>query len=150
EELQIAKVLDIPDTTLVGVAYTNGDLELLDTNTEQRNVILRTAHSLREIVLSRTGHIIAATDNDDTVYLGFLGRNIHINSQATWTTFKMQARAIAWTSDEILLVLSSDGAVWLYSSADKTWLCVPTGTADLIGVAISSDDKNAATFDLDG
>jgi serine/threonine protein kinase len=147
---RVARMLSIPDTASVGIAYANGDVDILDTNSWRKTLVLHATQGIRDIAFTRDGRTIAVADNDDTVHIGHFDGNPWADRSVIWTTFTARASTITLTHDGILVALCSDGTIWLYSSTDKAWMCVPTGTAELNGIAMSTDGKAVVAFDSDG
>jgi WD40 repeat protein len=137
------------DNESIGIAYANGDVEVLDTTTWRATRVLHSTRAVRDLAFTNDGNMIAIADGNDVIHVGHL-QGDRWTDRISWTTFAARARTIALTADGIVVVLCSDGTVWLYATSTMTWLCLPTGPADLSGVAMSQDGGAAATFDSDG
>ena len=146
----VARMLGIPDTTSVGVAYTNGDVDILDTESKRITRVLHATRGIRDIAFARDSRTVAIADDDDVVHVGHLDTGYWSDQRVRWMTFAARARMVALTPDGIVVALCSDGTVWLYVPSEQKWLCLPTGTADLTGIAMSPDGLAAVTFDSDG
>src|SRR5262249_40207880 len=66
---QVVRMLSIPETALILLAYTTGDIELLETDTEERNIILRTGHAIKDVTMSSNGRVIVVADDSSVVHL---------------------------------------------------------------------------------
>jgi WD40 repeat protein len=147
---QVVRILRIPASASVCIAYESGDVIVVDTTSWQQVLLLHISQSIRDISFANNGNSIAVVDVNDVVHVAYQNKGIWIDSQIIWTTFIVRAQKIALSPSGVLIMLCSDGTIWLYSLTNKTWMCVPTGTADLRIIAISEDGQSAAAFDTDG
>jgi WD40 repeat protein len=147
---QVTRMLSLPDRASIFIGYANGDVILVDTKSWRQTLLLHASEAIRDIALTSDGRTIAVAANDDTIHVGAQHGDSWVDASTTWVTLTVRARRIALAPDGLLVAISTDGTVWLYSSTRETWLCVPTGTSDLSLVAISSDGKASTVFDADG
>jgi WD40 repeat protein len=148
--VQVVRMLRFPDTGDVLFAYANGDIVVLDTISWRQSLLLHVTQAVRDIAVSPDGRTIAAVDNDDVVHVGQVIGDTLVSGRIQWTHFPLRAHRIAVSADGLLVATCDDGTIWLFSWRHRNWLCIPTGTADLTNIAISSDNKTATTFDTDG
>ena len=64
--------------------------------------------------------------------------------------FDTHARQVALCPDGILVLLSTDGAVWLYSPITHAWICLPCDITDLDRLALTVDGTSAVVSDTTG
>jgi WD40 repeat protein len=146
---RVVKMMGIPNTESVGIAYENGELNVLDTHTWQQVSILHTGQAVRDVAFSRNGDTIAVADSDDIIHVGRRTGTSWAADKIIWTAFAARAGRLALAPDGLLVALCSDGAIWLYSSMYKAWICLPIGAAPRI-VVVTTDGHFAAIFDTEG
>jgi len=91
-------------------------------------------------VATHDGSIHIRTQNDDGPGSGV----------PRWSALRAHARHQALTSDGLLIVLSTDGTIWLYSVPRRRWLCLSVGSTDLRWVAVSANSTTAVAVDYEG
>jgi len=146
---QVIRLLSVPGTALIAIGYANGRLVFINTTTWKQSLMLQASQAIRDIAFTPDGRVIALVDNDDIVHIAHRTGATWFADRITWTTFTARARTLAFAPDGLLVLLCSDGNIWIYSPAHTRWLCIPTGTADLSILAFSSDNE-AVVFDSDG
>jgi hypothetical protein len=62
----------------------------------------------------------------------------------------VSAHDITLTSDGLLVAACTDGTIWLYATARRRALCLPTGTADFGRTAVTADGTAAVALDREG
>ena len=152
-DTRVIKMTTIPNSESVGIAYANGEFNVLNTNTWQQVSILHTAQAVRDIAFSRDGDTVAVADSNDIIHVGRRPGTSWATGSADnviWTTFTARAGRLALTPDGLLIALCSDGTIWLYSSMHNAWICLPIGAAAPRIVIVTTDGKFAAVFDIEG
>ena len=139
-----------PDGHTAYVGYINGDVVALDTRSWQHELILRGAASVRDIVVGNDGRSVAVVTNDGTLHLSTMRQAAAWPMQPTWQEFRGRAQHVALAPDGLIVMISSNGALWLYSDARQRWVCIPLGAADLLDLAVSSDGLTAAALGRSG
>jgi hypothetical protein len=147
---KVTRMVSVPGAHAIAVAYANGDVAMLDTSSWRQDPILHVAHTIRDIAIAANGRTVAVIDSDDTVHIGVRNGDAATDLSIPWTAFPLRAQRVALTPDGLMVAICSDGTVWLYSPERKSWICLPTGTADLTIVTTSSEGRAAASFDSDG
>jgi WD40 repeat protein len=145
---RITRIVAIPSQHRVYVGYASGDVISIDTASWQQETLLHGPEAVREIATTDDGHTIAVATNEGTVHLGTSHRASSPGAW-TWEALQVRARDIALMPDGLLVATSTDGAIWLYS-LKQHWLCIPTGTADLGKIAVTSSGKAAVSPDREG
>jgi serine/threonine protein kinase/WD40 repeat protein len=147
---RVNRLLTLPDRRVALGGYANGDVVSIDTQSLQQRIILRASGAVQEISTTPDGSIIAVATTDGIIHIGT--RETHQSHVETmkWSALAMRARYQALSSDGLLIVLCTDGTIWMYSVPDRHWLCLPTGRADLRRVVISADGGTAVAIDSEG
>jgi hypothetical protein len=139
-----------PDQRTVYAGYDNGDVIAIDTKSWQQEPILHAAGAIQEIAITGDGRTIAIATSDGTIHVGTQHEGTSTSTRTIWAKFAARARDLAFAPDGVLIVACTDGTIWMYSPSHHRWLCLPTGTVDLAGTAITADGHTAAAIDLEG
>ena len=145
---QVTKMTPLTDSPWVCVGYSNGDSLLVNAVSGQQISLPHASEGIRDIATTRDGRTIAVAANDYTVQVGVQHSGTWL--LATWTILHVHVRKIAFTQDNLLIVLCTDGTVWLYSPRNHTWRCLMTGTTDLAHIVLDNSDNSAYIFDANG
>jgi len=143
---QVTRMLVLPGDAGLWIAYASGDSEILDTRSWRATALPRAADAIRDIAAAADGRMLAMAVNDNTIHLG-VGRT---PAEMTWKRFAARVRRVAFTQDGLLVSICTDGTVWLYSPARRTWVCVPTGTAELTQMVFDDTETTLFMFDVSG
>jgi hypothetical protein len=123
----------------------------LDIESAKQQTLLHADGAVREITPTADSRFIAVTTNDGMLYTTKLPDNAKLlDAPWTWTTSAVSARHIEWTADDLLIVASTGGILWLYSAQLQRWLCLPVGTVNLGHTAINSRGNAAVALDTEG
>jgi serine/threonine protein kinase/WD40 repeat protein len=147
---RISRMVALPNGDTIAVGYVNGDILLIDTKTHQYNVALKAPEAIRDIAITPDANIIAIAAHNDLIYVGHRNESAWIDIRFAWRTLAIRARRIAFTSDGLMLAIDTDGNVWIYSTSRGSFVCIPTGIADLRVIAIADSNDVAAVLDTDG
>jgi WD40 repeat protein len=112
--------------------------------------VLHGSGSVRALAITGDGRTIAVATSDGTIHIGTRRDDTLAVQRVTWTTVALKARNIALAPDGLLVASCTDGTIWLYSPAQRRWVCLPTGTVDLGRTAVAADGKAAVVLDFDG
>jgi WD40 repeat protein len=148
--IQVTRMLTFPDAASVCIGYANGDVIVIDTKSWRQTLLLHASEAVRDIALTPDGRTIAVAANDGVIRVGIRHGDAWNDATTTWVALTAHARQLALTPDGLLVAVCIDGTVWLYSSTHRTWLCLPTGTADLTLAAVTADGKAGAVLDAEG
>jgi len=147
---RVNRILAVPERHIVYVGYANGDVIAIDTKSWQQVVMLRGSGAVREIAITGDGHTMVVATEDGTIRVATQRDATPGPEEATWSIFEVHARYIALASDGLLVATRTDGTIWLYSTSQQSWLCLPTGTVDLGRTVVAANGKSAATLDREG
>jgi WD40 repeat protein len=148
--VRVTRMLAFPDGASVCIGYGNGDVIIIDTKSWQQTLLLHAPEAVQDIALTLDGRTIAIAANDNVIRVGARHGDAWNDAGTTWTSLAARARQIALAPDGLLVAACIDGTVWLYSPARKTWLCLPTGTADLTLAVLTTDGEAGAVLDAEG
>jgi WD40 repeat protein len=147
--IQVTRMLPSADTTSVYVGYANGDVVVIDAKLWTQTILLRAAAAVSDIALTPDGSTVAVATNDGVIRIGIR----HPGSRASvinWAELAARARQIALAPDGLLMAACIDGTVRLYFPANRTTLCLTTGTADLTLALVAADGRTGAVLDAEG
>src|SRR5262249_24506310 len=116
----------------------------------RREIAFHAASSIQELSVTADGDTLAAATNDGLIHVRTRNDDGPPSRTASWSTLHAHARHQALTSDGLLIVLGSDGTIWLYSIPRRRWLCIPVGSTDLRWVAVSANGTTAVAVDYEG
>jgi WD40 repeat protein len=142
---RVTQIVPLADTHLY-VGYTNGDIVEIDTRSWTQNIVIRAARSVRQIVTQ--GEAIAIATNSDVSYFRPPPANAHTSS-VHWMTLPDHVSSFTF-SDDLLVAVCIDGAVWLYSMSHEKWIYLATGGMNLGWVTAADDGATAAAMDTEG
>jgi WD40 repeat protein/tRNA A-37 threonylcarbamoyl transferase component Bud32 len=129
---------------------TSGDVVAIETNSWHQDLILQSGSSIQQLSVTPDGDTLAVATVDGLIHLRTRRQDTSHRETGTWQTLATQARSQALTSDSLLIVLSTDGTIRIYSVARGRWLCIPVGSADLRRLAVSGDETRAVAVDYEG
>jgi WD40 repeat protein len=127
-----------------------GDVLAIDTRTWRTDEVLHAASAIQELSIAPDGDTLAIATDDGRIHVRARSDDAPTSAAPTWLTLRAHARHQALTSDGLLIVLSTDGTIWLYSVPRRRWLCLSVGSADLRWVAVSGNDTTAVAVDYEG
>jgi hypothetical protein len=144
-DVRITQIVAVSDRELY-VGYANGDVMDIDLKTLESRLILHASHGIRQIATK--GDVIAVSTNGDIAYLGvrLAPQSEH---QIAWTSLAARVGHLSLSS-EFAIAACSDGAIWLYSIAHRSWLYLTTGGMNLGWTTISDDNNVTVTLDSEG
>jgi eukaryotic-like serine/threonine-protein kinase len=144
----ITFMLPLPDGRFVCVGRASGESFMIDTILGQQIPLPRAMGGIRDISATPDGRLIAVASDDGTVHLGEKHSNTWL--LATWMTLRAHVRKLAFTHDGLLIMICTDGTIWLYSSIDHAWQCRMTGTTQLTQIVLDTAENIAYIFDANG
>jgi WD40 repeat protein len=147
---KITRLLALPDGVSVCIGRANGELIVVETTSWQQTRLPRAGDAIRDLAVTGDGRTIAVATGDDTIRLGVRHGEAWTDAATTWTSLAVRARRLALTHDGLLVAVCTDGTVWIYSAARRTWLCLLVGTSDLTHAIATSDGTTGVVFDADG
>jgi hypothetical protein len=145
--IAIASLLAIPQTRAIAVGTKDGEVVTIDAQTWRASSLLRTSEPIRDIVATPDGRTIAIIASDDTIRVGARRGDAWLAPDVTWTVLAARGRRLAITPDGLLVVICNDGIVWLYATAERRWMYLSTGVADLLYLVASADGRSAVAID---
>jgi WD40 repeat protein len=147
---RVNRILALPDQRTVYAGYASGDVIAIDTKTWRPEIVLHGSGEVREIAVTRDGHIVAVATNDGTIHVGTRDADAASAAVLTWVTFAARAPHIALAPDGVLVAACTDGAIWLYSAPLRRWVFLPTGIVDFVRTTIADDGNAAVALDAQG
>jgi WD40 repeat protein len=147
---RVNRILALPDRSMVYAGDANGDVFAIDTRTWRPEPVLHGSGGVREIAVTRDGHIVAVATNDGTIHIGTRDPDAASTARLTWVTFAARARHIALAPDGVLVAACTDGAIWLYSAPLRRWSFLSAGVVDFVRTVIADDGNAAAVLDAQG
>jgi WD40 repeat protein len=147
---RVTVIITSPEQKSIIAGYADGDVIAIDPVTWRSETILHASGAVREIsVTPETRWMVVAT-NDGLVHVGTRLDGASPFEKMSWLDLVVRARHQVLTSDGLLVAVSTDGTIWLYSIPRQQWLCVPIMSADMRWVAIAEDTSAAAALDVEG
>jgi WD40 repeat protein len=147
---RVNRLLASPNQQIVYAGYANGDVIAIHTNSWEQQVILQGYGAVRELAITDDDHTIAVATNDGTIHVRTRHGDASRPDDVTWVTLEVRARHITLAPDGLLMAASTDGTIWLYSTSQRRWLCLPTGTVDLGRTVMTGSGNAAVILDLEG
>jgi len=147
---KITRLLALPDGVSVCIGRANGELAVVETTSWQQTRLPRAGDAIRDLAVTGDGRTLAVATANDAIRLGVRQGDAWTDTATTWTSLAVRARRLALTHDGLLVAVSTDGTVWVYSAARRTWLCLLVGTSDLTHAVVTGDGTTGVVFDADG
>jgi WD40 repeat protein len=138
------------DQRTVYAGNAGGEVIAIDTRTWRTEDLLHAGAAVQELSVTPDGDTLAVATDDGLIHVRARNDDAPGPGATTWSTLRAHARHQALTSDGLLIVLSTDGTIWLYSVPHRRWLCLSVGAADLRWVAVSGNDTTAVAVDYEG
>lgn len=141
------------DRRWLATGTSDGRVTLYDTRDWQAVLHLRGSGRVHHVALSPANDLIAAAMTSGEVHVGRPRRRSGRPDWGTveWNHFSSHPRFLAFSpSGDLLMVTSSDGVIWYYSTARTRWIYFETGAAGLSVLQAAPDGKRAATVDSSG
>jgi hypothetical protein len=146
---RVNRIVARSDERIVYCGYADGNVVAVDTGSRRFATVLRAAGAIGEISLTPDDRTISIATNDGLIHVAELPGGLAFD-KTTWVKLAARARHQALAPDGLLVVLTPEGTIWLYSTSQRRWLCLPTGPADLRRVAISRNGDTAVALDVEG
>ena len=147
---RVNRILAAADHQTVYAGYTSGDVVAINTKSWQHEIVLHGSGAVQEIAITRDGSTVAVATNDGIIHLGARPAGAASPAAIAWTTLSVSAHHITLASDGLLVAACTDGTIWLYSTARRRSLCLPTGSADFGRTAVTADGTAAVALDREG
>jgi WD40 repeat protein len=144
------RILAAADQLTVYAGYSNGEVVEIDTGSWQPEAVLQGSGAVQEIAITSDGHTVAVATSDGMIHIGTRQADTARPGKLTWGSLAVSAHDINLTSDGLLVAAGTDGTIWLYSTARRRSLCLPTGTADFGRTAVTADGTAAVALDREG
>jgi WD40 repeat protein len=130
-------------------AHKDGTVIAMDTKSWQSTVIWSGSGSVQDLSITPDGQVIALTAGDGSVHVGTRSDDA-FSSGWYWGVLDVRARHQTLTTDGILVIATTGGAIWIYSTHSQRWLYLPTGSADFRRITLNADASTAVALDLGG
>jgi WD40 repeat protein len=143
-------ILVPPGQQIIYAGYANGDVLAIDTKSWRPKMILQGPGAVQELAVTSDGHTIAVATGNGAIHIGTQRDETMSFEDATWVTLEARARHITFAPDGLLVAACTDGTIRLYSTQQRRWLCLPTGTVDLVRSIMTANGKTAVSFDREG
>jgi WD40 repeat protein len=141
----IVQILTLPDRISVCVGYDDGRTVIINTRTSEQTLLPRVSGAIRDLAAS--DRVLVLIANDDKMHVV---RAEHGWNSAAWSTLSAPVRSAAVTADGLLISICTDGAVWAYSIQNQAWLCILTGSSELVQLAFDDTETTAFLVNVDG
>ncbi|HEY6178204.1 MAG TPA: WD40 repeat domain-containing protein, partial [Kofleriaceae bacterium] len=147
---RIIALLATADEHTVYAGDVGGDVVAIDTRSWHPETAFHAASSIQQLSVTPDGDTLAVATDGGLIHLRTRDDDAPASGATRWSTLRAHARHQALTSDGVLIVLGTDGTIWLYSTPHRRWLCVPVGATDLRWVAVSANGSTAVVVDYEG
>jgi WD40 repeat protein len=134
-----------PDGTQLALGDDLGNVTLYEPQRDRLRNVARLAHAIRHTTFDDSGTRLAVAGEDGTLALIALGPRPH-----TIWSLQAQIRFVAFSHSGLLAAAGRDGAVRLYVPGDDRWRVLRLGSAELISLHFSSDDRQLVAMSGDG
>ncbi|HET9622677.1 MAG TPA: serine/threonine-protein kinase [Kofleriaceae bacterium] len=141
-----SRLIAVPAQRAIYVGFADGEVIAVDTATWQARTILRAHGAIQTIEATPDAQTLAVASSDGLVHLAPAA----LAGTASWTELSAHASHLAFTADGLLVMTGLDGTIWIYAVAQRRWLCLPLGTANLARTALSADGRAAVAVDRGG
>lgn len=146
---QITRMIPLPDGASICIGYANGDVVAIDTKSWQQTLLRHISGVVRDIAFTPDGRTVAVATND-IIQVGVRNGDTWDAATTTWISWAARARQLALAPDGLVVAACIDGTVRMYSPVHRTWLSLPTGTADLTLAVMTADGQAGAVLDAEG
>jgi len=144
----ISQLVVSDDDQWLGVGTSAGEVTLYSTTTWAPVPVLSARGAIRVIAFSPDLTMISIISDDGLTHLVAFPGSAATWKPERWDTIAVPARGVKFSPDGSLLVITtSDGGVYFYSVARRTWRYMAFSATNIFGGRFSSDGRRYATAD---
>ncbi|HEX4422843.1 MAG TPA: WD40 repeat domain-containing serine/threonine-protein kinase [Kofleriaceae bacterium] len=144
--IRSSRLLAVPTLHTMYVGFADGEVIAVDTASWQSRTILRAGGAIQAIDVTPDAQTLAVASNEGLIHLA----PARLAGEVAWTELTERVNFFAFTADDLLVMTGIDGTIWIYSIAERHWLCLPLGTVNLGKTALSADGRSAVAVDRGG